>query len=88
MVNADDCSESLTVWFLFTISVVVVFLFVVTSLGEETALVWQAARVVAMAKAQARRKVLAGDGRDSDRGNDKGSDMIGSTYIKRQLVSD
>jgi hypothetical protein len=72
MVNAEGCSVSLTSWFLFTTSVVVVFLFLATSLAEEIALVWQAARVVAIAKAQAKRKEIVG----------KDEDMIGSTYIK------
>ena len=56
MVNAEDCSASLTAWFLFTTCVVAAFLVVATSFVEENALVWQAARVVAMAKAQARRR--------------------------------
>ena len=45
-------------------------------------LVWQAARVVAIAKAQARRREAAGKG-----DGDKGSGMVYSTYIKWQLVN-
>ena len=56
MANAEDCSGSLSIWFLFTTCVVAAFLAVATSFVEESALVWQAARVVAMAKAQARRR--------------------------------
>ena len=43
--------------------------------------VWQAARVVAIAKAQAIRSDAVGRGDD-----DKGSGMVCSTYIKWQLI--